>query len=56
MAAAAAGGFGGPLVALLVVFVTLFLMRVAALTALALGLTDTLVDWRRRLARAAPKP
>jgi hypothetical protein len=56
MAAAAAGGFGGPLAALLVVFITLFLMPVAALTALALGLTDTLVDWRRRLARAAPKP
>jgi hypothetical protein len=56
MAAAVAGGFGGPLAALLVVFITLFLMPVAALTALALGLTDTLVDWRRRLARAAPKP
>lgn len=55
MAAAAAGGFGGPLAALLVVFVTLFLMPVAALAALALGLTDTLMDWRRRLARAVQK-
>jgi hypothetical protein len=56
MAVAAAGGFGGPLAALLVVFVTLFLMPVAALAALALGLTDTLMDWRRRLARAVQKP
>jgi hypothetical protein len=54
-ALAAAGGFGGPLAALLVVFVTLFLLPVAALAALALGLTDTLVDWRRRLARAIQK-
>jgi hypothetical protein len=54
-AVAAAGGLGGPLGALLVVFVTLFLMPVAALAALALGLTDTLVDWRRRLARAIQK-
>jgi hypothetical protein len=54
-AVAAAGGFGGPIGALFVVFVTLFLMPVAALAALALGLTDTLVDWRRRLARAIQK-
>jgi hypothetical protein len=54
-AVAAAGGIGGPLTALLVVFVTLFLLPVAALAALALGLTDTLVDWRGRLARAIQK-
>lgn len=55
-AAAAAGGIGGPFAILAVLFVTLFLMPVAALAALALGLTDTLMDWRRRLARARPKP
>lgn len=54
-AVAAAGGVGGPLAALIVVVITLFLMPVAALAALALGLTDTLVDWRRRLARAIQK-
>jgi hypothetical protein len=55
-AVAVAGGIGGPLVTLVVVFVTVFLMPVAALAALALGLTDTLVDWRRRLARGGQKP
>lgn len=55
VAVAAAGGFGGPLAALLVAVVTLFLMPVAALAALALGLTDTLMDWRHRLARAVQK-
>jgi hypothetical protein len=55
-AVAIAGGIGGPLVAVLVVFVTVFLLPIAALAALALGLTDTVVDWRGRLARAAQKP
>jgi hypothetical protein len=31
-------------------------MPIAALAALALGLTDTLMDWRQRLARAVQKP
>jgi len=55
-AAAAAGVIGGPIAILAATFLTLFLMPVAALGALALGLTDTLMDWRRRLARAVPKP
>jgi hypothetical protein len=55
-AAAAAGLIGGPIAILAATFVTLFLMPIAALAALALGLTDTLMDWRRRLARAGQKP
>jgi hypothetical protein len=55
-AAAAAGIIGGPFAILFATFVTLFLMPVAALAALALGLTDTLMDWRQRLARAVQKP
>jgi hypothetical protein len=55
-AAAAAGIIGGPIAILAATIVTLFLMPVAALAALALGLTDTLMDWRRRLARALHKP
>ena len=55
-AAAAAGVIGGPIAILAATFLTLFLMPVAALGALALGLTDTLMDWRQRLVRAAPKP
>jgi hypothetical protein len=55
-AAAAAGVIGGPIAILAATFLTLFLMPVAALGALALGLTDTLMDWRQRLARAVPKP
>jgi len=55
-AAAAAGVIGGPVVIVTATLVTLFLMPVAALAALALGLTDTLVDWRQRLARAVQKP
>jgi hypothetical protein len=55
-AAAAAGVIGGPIAILAATFLTLFLTPVAALGALALGLTDTLMDWRQRLARAVPKP
>ena len=55
-AAAAAGIIGGPIAILAATFVTLFLMPVAALAALALGLTDTLMDWRQRFARALHKP
>jgi hypothetical protein len=54
-AAAAAGIIGGPFAILAATFLTLFLMPVAALAALALGLTDTLMDWRQRLARAVQK-
>ena len=36
--------------------VLLFLAPVAALAALALGVTDTWVDWRPRLARSAGRP
>jgi len=55
-AVAAATGFTGLLAYVIVLLVTVFLMPVVALTALALGLTDTLVDWRLRLARAVHKP
>jgi hypothetical protein len=46
-ALAAAVGFGGPLAVTLVTFVTLFLLPIAAVTALAVGVTDTWVDWRK---------
>ncbi len=55
-AAAAAGVIGGPFALVAAVFVTLFLMPVAVLAALALGLTDTLMDWRARLARTLQQP
>jgi len=45
-----AAGMGGLGVMLFGVFVVLFLLPVAALVALALGVTDTWVDWRRRAA------
>jgi Predicted membrane protein (DUF2232) len=55
-AVAAAVGFTGLLAYVVMLLFTVFLMPVVAVTALALGLTDTLVDWRMRLARAVPKP
>ena len=55
-AVAVATGFTGVLAYVIVLLFTVFLMPVVALTALALGLTDTLVDWRLRLARAVHKP
>jgi hypothetical protein len=55
-AVAAATGFTGLLAYIVVLLVTVFLLPVVALMALALGLTDTLVDWRTRLARAVHKP
>jgi len=55
-ALALAAGFTGLLAYLVVLFLTVFLMPVVAAAALALGLTDTLIDWRLRLARAAGKP
>ena len=54
-AVAAATGFTGFLAYVIVLFATVFLLPVVALMALALGLTDTLVDWRVRLARAVHK-
>ncbi len=51
-ALAAVGGFSGPLAVLFALFVTLFLLPLAAFAALALGVTDTWVDWRK-LARSA---
>jgi hypothetical protein len=55
-AVAAATGVSGLLAYVAVLLVTVFLMPVVAVAALALGLTDTLVDWRLRLARAVHKP
>ena len=55
-AVAVATGFTGALAYVIVLLFSVFLMPVVALTALALGLTDTLVDWRLRLARAVHKP
>jgi hypothetical protein len=52
-AMAAAAGIGGWAAALGGSVIALFLAPVAALAALALGVTDTWVDWRARLARAA---
>lgn len=55
-AVAAAAGFGGPLAYLVALMATALLLPVVAVAVLALGLTDTLMDWRHRLARAAHKP
>jgi hypothetical protein len=52
-AMAAAAGIGGWAAALGGSVIALFLAPVAALAALALGVTDTWVDWRARLARSA---
>lgn len=52
-AMAAAAGIEGVLAAAGATLVMLFLAPVAAMAALALGVTDTWVDWRRRLERAA---
>ena len=54
-AVAGAVGFGGALAYLAALLAALLLWPVVTLAALAVGLTDTLVDWRQRLARAAPK-
>jgi hypothetical protein len=51
-AMAATAGIDGLLAAAGATLVLLFLAPVAAMAALALGLTDTWVDWRRRLERA----
>ncbi len=52
-AMAATAGIDGLLAAAGAALMLLFLAPVAAIAALALGLTDTWVDWRRRLERAA---
>ena len=46
-ALAAAAGVGGPFVALLSAFITIILMPLVMFGALALGVTDTWVDWRK---------
>jgi len=52
-AMAAAAGVSGPLMGLLAAFVTVFLLPIALLGALAFGVSDTWLDWRRRLAQRA---
>lgn len=52
-ALAATAGIDGFLAAAGATLVVLFLAPVAAVAALALGVTDTWVDWRRRLERTA---
>lgn len=51
-AMAAAAGVGGPFVAILASFITIILMPIVMFGALALGVTDTWVDWRKLAARA----
>jgi hypothetical protein len=51
-ALAAAAGVGGPFVALLASFITIVLMPIVMFGALALGVTDTWVDWRKIAAKA----
>jgi len=52
-ALAAAAGIEGLLATAGATLIVLFLAPLAAMAALALGVTDTWVDWRRRLKRAA---
>ena len=52
-ALAAAAGVGGPFVALLASFVTIILMPLVMFGALALGVTDTWVDWRKLATKTA---
>jgi hypothetical protein len=52
-AVAAAAGIEGLLATAGATLIVLFLAPLAAMAALALGVTDTWVDWRRRLKRAA---
>jgi hypothetical protein len=55
-ALAAAAGIEGLLAAAGAMLVVLFLAPLAAVAALALGVTDTWVDWRRRLKQRATGP
>lgn len=55
-AVASAVGFTGLVASLAVLAGTVLLWWILAPALLVLGLTDTLVDWRLRLARAAGKP
>ena len=55
-AVAAAVGFTGLMASAVALIGTLLLWWILAPALLVLGLTDTLVDWRLRLARAAGKP
>jgi len=54
--AVTAGRLGGPLAVFVATFIALLLWPVSAPAALAVGLTDTLMDWRRRLARTPQQP
>lgn len=49
-AMAAAGGVGGPFAWLLGVLMLVFLLPLVALSALAVGILDTWIDWRRHVA------
>jgi len=51
-ALAAAGGLGGPLVTVVSVIATVFFLPLVAFTALALGVSDTWIDWRKLAQRA----
>jgi predicted membrane protein DUF2232 len=44
---AAAAGFGGPFAVVLSALIVVFLLPIAALSTLALGVSDTWVDWRK---------
>ena len=51
LALAAAAGVGGPFAALFTVFITVFLLPLALFSTLAIGVSDTWVDWRKLAAR-----
>jgi hypothetical protein len=52
MALGAAAGVGGPFAAVLGTLAAIFLMPLVLFSMLALGVTDTWIDWRRLAARA----
>lgn len=51
-ALAAAAGVGGPIVTVLASFITIILMPLVMFGALALGITDTWIDWRKLALKA----
>ena len=52
VAVAAAAGIGGPVAALFTALVAVFLAPLVLFSTLAIGVTDTWVDWRKLTARA----
>ena len=52
-ALSAAAGIGGPVAALMSFIVTLFLLPLVVFGALALGVSDTWIDWRARVTKSA---